>query len=130
MTLELKHLIIFCMQVIFITCIDFKKNFRAEKNILSNDDELPNTPLDSSSYQLIITKEVQCNVDQVTKLVQQYVSECSLMANTDEQIIYNLPARKINQFGSLYSALEFKMNDFKLRSVKITNPTTGDIYPK
>lgn len=104
--------------------------FRAEKNIVNNDDELISTPVDSNSYQLIIIKEDDCNITQVTRLVQQYVSECSLMANMDEQIIYNLPARKRNQFGFLYSALEYQKTNLNLRSMKITNPTTGDIYPK
>lgn len=103
---------------------------RAEKNIHDDNDELSmNTPIDAGSYQLIITKQVGCNIDQVTNLVQQYVPECSLM-NIETQIIYNLPARKRNQFGSLFSALEFQKQNFKLTSVKITNPTTGDIYPK
>jgi hypothetical protein len=79
---------------------------------------------------LIITKEVDCNVDLVTNLVHQYVPESTLMANLETQIVYNLPAKQRNQFGSLFSALEFQKQNFKLISVKITNPTTGDIYPK
>lgn len=97
-----------------------------------NDDELSsiNTPVDAGSYQLIITKEINCNFDQVTSLVQQYVPECILMTNSETQIIYSLPARKRNQFNQLLSALDFQKQKFKLSSIKITNPTTGDIYPK
>jgi len=79
---------------------------------------------------LIITKEVDCNVDQVTNLIQQYVPESILMDDMEMQIIYNLSARRRNQFGALFSALEFQKQNFHLKSVKITNPTTGDIYPK
>lgn len=106
--------------------------FRAEKNILDDDDELLsiNTPSDPGSYQLIINKEFDCNVDLVTNLVHQYVPESTLMANLETQIMYNLPARKRDQFSPLFSALEFQKKNFKLISVKITNPTTGDIYPK
>lgn len=107
--------------------------FRAEKNISDDDDDdvsSINTPVDSGSYQLIITKEVGFNVDQVTNLIQQYVPEFVLMADMEIQIIFNLPARKRNQFGALFSALEFQKQNFHLKSVKITNPTTGDIYPK
>ena len=60
-----------------------------------------NTPVDAGSYQLIITKEVDCNVDQVTNLIQQYVPEFILMADMEMQIIFNLPARKRNQFGAV-----------------------------
>lgn len=74
--------------------------------------------------------DIGCNVDQVTNIVQQYVPECLLMANMKEQIIYNLPAKRRNQFGPLYSALEFQKQNFKLQNVKITNSTMGDIYPK
>lgn len=97
-----------------------------------NDDELSslNSPIDSGSYQLIITKQSDCNVDLVTNLVKQYVFECVLMLNLDAQIVYTLPARKRNQFGPLFSALEFQKQNFKLINVKITNPTTGDVYPK
>lgn len=107
-------------------------NFRAEKSIQDNDDELSsiNTPVDAGYYQLIITKEDGCDVDQVTNLVRQYIPESLLMANTSLQIMYNLPARKRNQFGPLYSALDFHHKNLKLENVKITNPTTGDIYPK
>jgi len=66
----------------------------------------------------------------VTNLIQQYVPEFIFLGDTEMQIIYNLPARKKNQFGALYSALEFQKHNFHLKSVKITNPTTGDIYPK
>jgi len=107
--------------------------FRAEKKISDDDNDdvaSINTPVDSGSYQLIITKEDDCNIDQVTNLIQQYVPECTLMGDTEMQIIFNLPARKRNQFGALYSALEFQKQNFHLDSVKITNPTTGDIYPK
>jgi len=86
--------------------------------------------VDASNYQLLITKNIDCDVDQVTNLVQHYVPECLLMVNLDEQIMYNLPSRKRNQFGSLFSALEFQKQNFKLKSVKITNPTMGDVYPK
>jgi len=89
-----------------------------------------NTPIDAGNYQLIITKEIDCNIDQVTNLVQQYVPECILMANLETQIMYNLPARKRNQFRQLFSALEFQKQNFKLTSNKITNSTIGDIYPK
>jgi len=89
-----------------------------------------NTPVDVGIYQLIINKQADCNVDQVTNLVQQYVPECTLMANLETQIMYNLPTRKKNQFGQLFSALEFQKQNFKLTSIKITNPATGDIYPK
>lgn len=73
---------------------------------------------------------IDCNVDQVTYLVQQYVPESSLMANMDLQIAYTLPAQKRNQFGSLFSALEFQKQNLKVNSIKITNPTMGEIYPK
>lgn len=100
--------------------------------MLDDNDELSsiNTPVDSGSFQLVITKEADCNVDQVTNLVQQYVSEYSLMSNTKTQIIFKLPARKKNQFGPLFSAFEFQKQNFKLLGVKITNSTMGDIYPK
>lgn len=106
--------------------------FRAETNILDDNDELSsiNTPLDAGSYQLIITKKFDCNVDLVTDLVHQYVPESTLMANLETQIMYNLPVGKKNEFGCLHSALEFQKQNFKLISVKITNPTTGDIYPE
>lgn len=107
--------------------------FRAEKKISDDDNDdvaSINTPVDTGSYQLIITKEDDCNIDQVTNLIQQYVPECILMGDMEMQIIFNLPARKKNQFGALYSALEFQKQNFHLKSVKITNPTTGDIYPK
>jgi len=87
-------------------------------------------PLDAGNYKLIITKYVDCNVDQVTNLVQQYVRECTLISNKEAQIIYNLPAARRNQFSPLFSALEFQTQNFKLQSIKITNSTTGDIYPK
>lgn len=100
--------------------------------MVDDNDELSsiNTPVDAGSFQLVITKEADCNVNQVTNLVQQYISECSLMSNTKTQIIYQLPARKRSQFGPLYSAFEFQKQNFKLLSVKITNSTMGDIYPK
>ncbi|KAL5235297.1 hypothetical protein ACI65C_002707 [Semiaphis heraclei] len=118
-----------------ISCTTMEEVFlKAEKNISENYDDNDgvssiSTPVDAGSYQLIITKEVDCNVDQVTNLVQQYDPEFILMADMDMQIIYNLTARKRNQFGALFSALEFQKQNFHLKSVKITNPTTGDIYP-
>ena len=74
--------------------------------------------------------EHEGSIDQVTNVVQQYVPEYTLMANTEAQIIYSLPARKLNQFGPLYYALEFQKQNYKMNNIKITNPTTGDIYPK
>lgn len=109
---------------------------RAERKLSDDDDDDDdglsslNSPVDSGNYQLFITKQIDCNVDKITNLVQQYVPEYSLMSNLEAQIMYNLPARKRSQFGPLFSALEFQKQNFKLNSIKITNPTTGDIYPK
>lgn len=105
--------------------------YRAENNVQNDEDLLSlNTPVDAGSYQLIINKQIECNIDQVTNFVQQYVPECLLMANMEAQIMYNLPARYRNQFGPLYAALKFQEQNFKLNSIKITNSTTGDIYPR
>ncbi|XP_060873175.1 phospholipid-transporting ATPase ABCA3-like isoform X2 [Metopolophium dirhodum] len=116
-----------------ISCTTMEEVFlKAEKKISDDDNDdvaSINTPVDSGSYQLIITKEDDCNINQVTNVIQQYVPECILMGDMEAQIIFNLPARKRNQFGALYSALEFQKQNFHLKSVKITNPTTGDIYP-
>jgi len=79
---------------------------------------------------LIIIKDVDCKVDQVTNLIQQYVPEFILMANMEMQILFNLLARKRSRFGALFSALEFQKQNFGLKNVKITNSITGDIYPK
>lgn len=106
---------------------------RSEKDVINDNGELlsNNTPVDASSYQLFITKQADCIVDQVTNLIQNYVSEYSLMSNTQKQLIlYNLPGWQRNQFGSLYSALENQKQNSKLSSVKITNSITGGIYPK
>lgn len=86
--------------------------------------------MDASNYQLLITINIDCDVDQVTNIVQHYVPECLLMVNSDEQILYNLPSRNRNQFDPLFFALEFQKQNFKLKSVKITHPTMGDVYPK
>ncbi|XP_025190796.1 ATP-binding cassette sub-family A member 3-like isoform X2 [Melanaphis sacchari] len=115
-----------------ISCTTMEEVFlKAENNIYDDDSDGSsiNTPVDASTYQLIITKEIDCKVDQVTNLIQQYVPEFILMANMDTQIIFNLPARKKNQFGALFSALEFQKQNFHLKNVKITNSTTGNIYP-
>lgn len=99
--------------------------------MLDDNDELSNnTPVDAISYQLVITKQTDCNDDQVTNLVQTYVSEYSLMSNTKKQIIYNLPGWQRNQFGQLFSAFENQKESLKLLSVKITHSLMGDIYPK
>lgn len=100
--------------------------------MLDDDDELSsiNTSVDHGTYQLVIMKQADCNVDQMTNLVQQYVPEYSVMSNTKTQIIYKLPAVKRNQFGPLYSSFEYQKQNFKFLSVRITNSTTGDIYPK
>jgi len=107
-------------------------SFRAEKNIHDDDDDISSisTPVGAGTYQLIITKDDDCKVDQVTNLIQQYVPEFILMANMEMQIIFNLPARKRNQFGALFSALEYQKQNFRFKNAKITNSTTGDIYPK
>ncbi|XP_060852919.1 phospholipid-transporting ATPase ABCA3-like isoform X2 [Rhopalosiphum padi] len=115
-----------------ISCTTMEEVFlKAERNIHNDDDDISsiNTPVDAGTYQLIITKDVDCKVDQVTNLIQQYVPEFILMANMEMQIIFNLPARKRNQFAALFSALEFQKQNFGLKNVKITNSTTGDIYP-
>lgn len=106
--------------------------FRAEKSIINENDDLLsiNSPLDSSSYQLFIAKEDGSNVIHITNVIQQYVPEYTLMTNTETQVVFSLPARNRNQFGPLYSALEFQKQNFKVNNIKITNPTTGDIYPK
>ncbi|XP_026811930.1 ATP-binding cassette sub-family A member 3-like isoform X2 [Rhopalosiphum maidis] len=116
-----------------ISCTTMEEVFlKAERNIHNDDDNdisSINTPVDAGTYQLIITKDVDCKVDQVTNLIQQYVPEFILMANMEMQVIFNLPARKRNQFAALFSALEFQKQNFGLKNVKITNSTTGDIYP-
>lgn len=105
---------------------------RAEKNILiedndSNDNgDLSNT-LDDN-YQLIVIKEFDCNVDIVTNLIELHVSGCSVKANTPAKTIYNLPAREINSFKSLCSALNFQKKNIKLTSFEITLPNMGDVY--
>lgn len=86
--------------------------------------------IDVGDYQLIINKTLACKVDRVTNLIQHYVPECSLTANMEMEIIYTLPAGKRNQFGSLFSALNFQKQNLKLISIKITNSTLGVIYPK
>ncbi|VVC36008.1 Hypothetical protein CINCED_3A013120 [Cinara cedri] len=121
----------FCIKGMGISCTTMEEVFlRAERNILEDNNELSiNSPVDSGSYQLFIVKQDGFNVIQVTNVVQQYVPEYTLMVDTEIQIVYSLPARKRNQFGFLYSALEFQKQAFKIDNIKITNPTTGDIYP-
>lgn len=87
-------------------------------------------PAGAGNYQLIIAKQTDCDTDQVTNFVKQYVPECSLIASTEMQIIYNMPAEKLKSFGHLFAALEIQKSNFHINSVKITNPTTGEIYPK
>lgn len=107
---------------------------RAEKNIQFEIDGLSSvhTSIDMDNYQLVIKKEIDCNVDQVTKLILQYVPECSLITNTETQTIYNLPAVKTNlyEYESLMSILKIEEHNLKLKSCKITSPTLSDIYPK
>ncbi|XP_050431314.1 phospholipid-transporting ATPase ABCA3-like isoform X2 [Adelges cooleyi] len=117
-----------------VACTTMEEVFlRAGKNIQENiDDDSPiHSPVGApSNYQLIITKQVDCNIDNVTALVKQYVPEFSLMANLSLQLVYNLPSRSRSQFSTLFSGLEFQKENLKIESIKITNPTTGDIYPK
>ncbi|XP_026821418.1 ATP-binding cassette sub-family A member 3-like [Rhopalosiphum maidis] len=113
-----------------ISCTTMEEVFiKAETNIPDDDISSVNTPVDGNSYQLIIAKGVDCNVDQVTNLIQQYVPEFILMDETEMQIIFNLPATKKNQFGALFSALEFQKENFQMKNIKIINSTTGGIYP-
>lgn len=105
--------------------------FRAETKISHDDDTLSiSTSVDGDSYQLIITKGIDCNVDQVTNFIQEYVPDIILLDDTEMQIIFNLPAIKRNQFATLFSALEFQKENFHMENVKITNSTSGDIYPR
>lgn len=94
------------------------------------DDSSFNIPVDTGDFQLFITKKIDCNVDEVNNFVQQYVPESLLMANTEEYIMFNLPASRRNQFTQLFSALENQKQNFKINSIKITSPTTGDLYRK
>lgn len=116
-----------------ISCTTMEEVFlKAEKNMHDDDDDDTSsisTPVGAGTYQLVITKDDDCKVDQVTNLIQQYVPEFILMANMEMQIIFNLPARKRNQFGALFSALEYQKQNFRFKNAKITNSTTGDIYP-
>lgn len=110
----------------------FKFVFRAKKNIEDDNNSVSSincSPMDNGCYQLLITKNIDCDVDQVTNLVKQYVPEGLLMINSGEQLLYNLPSQKISQFGPLYSALKFQ-KQLKLNSVEISNATVGIIYPK
>lgn len=105
--------------------------FRAETKISHDDDTSSiSTPVEGDSYQLIITKGIDCNVDQVTNLIQEYVPDIILLDDTEMQIIFNLPAIKRNQFSTLFSALEFQKENFHMENVKIINSTSGDIYPR
>lgn len=97
--------------------------YRTKTNIYEDDSE-------NDYYQLILTKSNGCDVDQVTSFIQQYVSECSVMANKQTQLIYELPNKDKSIFGPLFSALEFQKHNNKLRSVKIIHPTMGELYPK
>lgn len=109
--------------------------YRAEKKSLNDDDfdskgSFSNLPLKTGNYKLVITKMVDCNIDQIASLVHKYVPECSLMADMEEQIIFTLPVNNKNQFGALSSALEFRKENLKFNDIKIIYPVMGNIYPK
>ncbi|KAF0758973.1 ATP-binding cassette sub-family A member 3-like [Aphis craccivora] len=114
-----------------ISCTTMEEVFiKAETKITHDDDTSSiSTSIDGDSYQLIITKGIDCNVEQVTNLIQEYVPDIILLDDTEMQIIFNLPAIKRNQFATLFSALEFQKENFHMENVKITNSTSGDIYP-
>ncbi|CAH1731091.1 unnamed protein product [Aphis gossypii] len=114
-----------------ISCTTMEEVFiKAETKIPHDDDTSSiSTSVDGDSYQLIITKGIDCNVDQVTNLIQEYVPDIILLDDTEMQIIFNLPAIRRNQLTTLFSALEFQKENFHMENVKITNSTSGDIYP-
>lgn len=101
---------------------------RAEK--VQNDEDLLSLQIsaDADNYLLIITKQTDCDIDQVTNFVKQYVPECLLITSTEAQIIYNLPDGERHKFDLLYTDIEMQKQNFKIISVKITNPATGEIY--
>lgn len=132
------NIIIHCLRLLKIsTCNTLTTNgfffcFRADNNMVPYNDKLlsTNTLVEVNNYQLTLTKQMDCDVDQVTNLVQQYVSEYALIFSTKSQIIYYLPARQRNQFSSLCSVLEHQKQYLKLLNIEITNITTEKIYTK
>lgn len=94
--------------------------YRSQKNGHGND----------YFYKLSIAKRGDCDIDQVTDVVQQYVPNYKLVVNVDTHIMYKLPASRFDKFGDLYSALESQKQYFNMRSIRITNVITRvDVYP-
>ncbi|XP_032312874.1 ATP-binding cassette sub-family A member 10 isoform X1 [Camelus ferus] len=78
-------------------------------------------------YHLSLHRNEMCNLDRMTSLITQHISDAKLTAESKEKLVYSLPLERTNKFPDLFRDLE-KSSDQGIMNYGISMTTLNEVY--
>ncbi|XP_071958198.1 phospholipid-transporting ATPase ABCA3-like isoform X2 [Antedon mediterranea] len=81
-------------------------------------------------YHMTLVKNENCQVDQLTKIIQDYVPGSYLESNIGAELAYILPGDSTSQFQSLFENVEAKRTSLGVESFGVSITTLEEVFMK
>ena len=80
------------------------------------------------SYLLVITKNANCVVSDITEFITMYVESATLGTHVGSELTYTLGVECSPEFPILFEALEANIQMLKLQSFEVTETTLEEVF--
>ena len=77
---------------------------------------------------VILVKEPNCKVDQITQLIQQHIPEVDIDQNVGTELSYSLPDTKVTLFPAMFEELDKKKADLGISGYGCSITTMEEVF--
>ncbi|XP_061703260.1 phospholipid-transporting ATPase ABCA3 isoform X2 [Syngnathoides biaculeatus] len=81
-----------------------------------------------AGYHMVIVKEAQCNVSEITRLVHLYVPNATLESSAGAELSYILPKESTSRFELLFAELEMNREELGIASYGASVTTMEEVF--
>uniref|UniRef100_H3AU42 ATP binding cassette subfamily A member 3 n=1 Tax=Latimeria chalumnae TaxID=7897 RepID=H3AU42_LATCH len=81
-----------------------------------------------AGYHMVIVKEPNCSVSEITCLVKHYVPSASLESNAGAELSYILPKESTHRFEALFTELELRREELGIASYGASVTTMEEVF--
>ena len=92
--------------------------------------ELISALLPGVGYHMVIVKDSDCDVEQLTATIHSYVPEARMESNVSAELSYILPQERVQQFEQLFSYLEENRQELGIASYGASVTTMEEVFLK
>lgn len=81
-----------------------------------------------AGYHMVMVKQPNCEVEEITELITSYVPNAILESNAGAELSYILPKENTNQFEQLFSELETRRGELGIASYGASVTTMEEVF--